>query len=51
VKAGEQVVAVPVFADAPRNAAHRPNAQARRSESPRAYEGAHGELCYDWGDA
>jgi histidine triad (HIT) family protein len=46
----EQPVAVPMFADVPRNTARRPDAQPRRAPEPRAYEGAHGELCYDWGD-
>lgn len=44
----EAVVSVPVFRDAPRAAARSEAAQRTRTPTARAYEGAHGELCYDW---
>jgi histidine triad (HIT) family protein len=47
----EQPVPVPVFADKPAAHARRKGADdARPGAEPRAYEGAHGELCYDWGE-
>lgn len=47
----EQSVPLAVFADTAAPSARRNRvAQARPSVEPRAYEGAHGELCYDWGD-